>query len=90
MIAANAFGFESLDKVFTAFYQTGEAEAMAFVSSRSSAQEAADLAAAYQKFLLAFDGRVVDAELPIEGAKMIEILDTYEIIFTIGFQSFDM
>lgn len=86
MIAANAFGFESLDKVFTAYYQTGESgsETMAFVSQRSSAQAAADLAAAYQKFLLAFDGRVVEAELPIKGAKMIEILDTYEIIFTIG------
>ena len=86
MIAANAFGFESLDKVFTALYQTGEAgsETMAFVSQRSSAQEAADLAAAYQKFLLAFDGRIVETELPIKGATMIEILDTYEIIFAIG------
>ena len=86
MIAANAFGFESFDKVFTSLYETGEAgsETMAFVSHRSSAQEAADLAAAYQKFLLAFDGRIVEAELPIKGATMIEILDTYEIVFAIG------
>ena len=84
MIAANAFGFDGLDSVFTALYQTGDADAMAFVSQRSSAQEASNLAAAYQQFLVTFEGRVIETKLPMKGAKMIEILDTYEIIFTLG------
>ena len=84
MIASNAFGFDRLDSVFTALYQTGDTETMAFVSRRPTAQEAADLAAAYRQFLITFDGRIVEADLEIKDAAMIEILDTYEIIFTIG------
>jgi len=84
MIAANAFGFDGFDSVFTALYDTGSSETMAFVSRRSTDQEAADLAVAYQQFLVAFDGRIIETELPMEAAKMIEILDTFEIIFSLG------
>jgi hypothetical protein len=84
MIASNAFGFDGFDNVFTALYQTGDSETMAFVSRRSTDREAADLAVAYQQFLVAFEGRIIETELPMKEAKMIEILDTYEIIFPLG------
>ena len=42
------------------------------------------MAAAYTKFLLAYGGQNVAAQLPMKGARLIEILDTYEIVFSHG------
>lgn len=84
LIASDAFGFERLDQVFTAAYKIGDAEAMAFLSNRKTTKEARELAAAYQEFLIAFGGRNVETDLPIEGAVMVEILETYEVIFSCG------
>jgi hypothetical protein len=84
LIASDAFGFERLDHVFTARYNPADAEAMAFLSNRKTKKDARELAAAYQEFLIAFGGRNVETDLPIEGAVMVEILETYEVIFSCG------
>jgi len=49
--AANAFGFDRLDNVFTARYAAGAGQATVFLSRRQSGQNAADLAVAYAGFL---------------------------------------
>jgi hypothetical protein len=84
LIASDAFGFERFDNVFTARYTLDGAEIMAFISNRNSAGNAIELAEAYQKFLLTFGGRKMEIDLTIKDAMMVEILDTYEVIFSQG------
>ena len=84
LISADAFGFERLNQVYTAEYNFRETRMMAFLSQRRGSRAAQDLAVAYQEFLKAFGGKYQDDHLTIEGAKLIEILDTYEIIFPCG------
>ncbi len=84
LIASNAFGFDGLNKVYTAQYEFGDLGLMAYLSRRGSAAEATEMAAAYAKFLLAFGGKEIEAQLPIKGARLIEVLDTYEIVFSKG------
>jgi hypothetical protein len=84
LIASDAFGFERFDKIFTARYTLDGAEIMAFISNRGAAQKAIELAEAYQEFLLAFGGRKIETDLTIKNAMIVEILDTYEVIFSQG------
>ena len=83
-IPANAFGHERLDKVFTAVYQLEDTEITAYLSHRGTDAEAAELVKAYQEFLIRFGGETHSIELPIENAMVINILDTYEVIFSTG------
>jgi hypothetical protein len=84
LIASDAFGFERFDQIFTARYTIDGAEIMAFVSNRNSAGKAIELAEAYQKFLLAFGGRKIETDWTVKNAMLVEILDTYEVIFSQG------
>lgn len=84
LIAADAFGFASLDRVFTAEYQIGAAELTAFISRRKTPSEARQLALAYQEFLLTYGGHILESGLSIKNAKIVMILDTYELIFSHG------
>lgn len=84
LISTDAFGFERFDRMFTAIYTIDGAEIMAFLSNRNAEEKAAELAEAYQGFLLAFGGRKIQTDLPIKNATMVEILDTYEVIFLHG------
>ena len=84
LISADAFGFERLNQVYTAEYNFGETQMMAFLSQRRGSRAAQDLALAYQEFLKAFGGNYQDDHLTIKGAKLIEILETYEVIFPCG------
>jgi hypothetical protein len=84
LIATDAFGYEQLDQVYTAEYRVNDEPAMAYLSRRQAPDEAQDLAVSYGKFLLNFGGQNIDRQLPIKNAQIIEILDTYEIIFSYG------
>ena len=84
LISTDAFGFEHLNQIYTAEYEFEEYRMMAFLSRRKEALAAQDLASAYQKFLLTFGGKNLDADVPIKDAKLMEILETYEIIFSCG------
>jgi hypothetical protein len=84
LIASDAFGFERFDQIFTARYAIDGAEIMAFISNRNAADKAIELAEAYQKFLLEFGGRKIEIDLTMKNAMMVEILDTYEVIFSQG------
>jgi len=54
------------------------------LSRRQETRAAQDLASAYQKFLETFGGQNLDASLAIKDAKLVEILETYEVIFSCG------
>jgi hypothetical protein len=57
---------------------------MAYFSRRQTGDDAEKLATAYRDFLVNFGGQVLEIQLPIKDAQLIEILDTYEIIFSYG------
>jgi hypothetical protein len=84
LIAADAFGFEQLNQVYAAEYRLETDTFMAYISQRKSLLDAEKLASAYGKFLIEFGGQKLDQPLPIENAFIIEILDTYEVIFFYG------
>ncbi len=84
LVSADAFGYERFDQIFTATYKLQDSEFMAYYSRRKTPGEAEDLAASYRDFLIAFGGKTVESDLGIKTAKMIDILDTYEIVFSHG------
>jgi hypothetical protein len=84
LISSDAFGFDRLNQIYAAEYEIGQYQMMAYLSRRHETREAQDLASAYQKFLETFGGQTMDADLPIKNAKLVEILETYEVIFSCG------
>jgi len=57
---------------------------MAYLSHRKTPVKAKELVSAYTQFLLAYGGQNIKTQLPIKDARLIEILDTYEIVFSHG------
>jgi hypothetical protein len=84
LVSADAFGYERFDQIFTATYKLQDSEFMAYYSRRKTPGEAQELASSYRDFLIAFGGKTVESDLGIKTAKMIDILDTYEIVFSHG------
>jgi len=84
LVSADAFGYERFDQIFTATYELQDSEFMAYYSRRKTAREAEELASGYRDFLIAFGGKTAESDLAIKSAKMIYILDTYEIVFSHG------
>jgi hypothetical protein len=84
LVSADAFGYDRFDQIFTATYKLQDSELMAYYSRRKTPREAAELASSYRDFLAAFGGKASEADLAIKTAKMIHILDTYEIVFFHG------
>ena len=84
LVAADAFGYDRFDQIFTAVYQLRGGELMAYYSRRKTPGEAQDLASSYRDFLTAFGGKLIEADLGIKNGSMIDILDTYEIVFSYG------
>ncbi|MEX1348095.1 MAG: DUF6599 family protein [Desulfobacterales bacterium] len=84
LVSSDAFGYEGLDKVYTAEYEIDDTGLMAYFSRRQTGDDAEKLATAYRDFLVNFGGQVLEIQLPIKDAQLIEILDTYEIIFSYG------
>ena len=81
---SDVFGFSELDRVYTASYGVGVARVTAFLSKRESAQEAADLAAAYGRFLLENGGKEA-GEIPgAPDSKIYKVFDTYEVVLHRG------
>lgn len=84
LIASDAFGYEGFDKIYTAEYEAGDHRLMAYLSRRESPEKAAALASAYGDFLMAYGGKEIAVPPSIKGARVVEILDTYEIVFSHG------
>ena len=84
LIAANAFGYEKLDRIYTAEYNLDGFRLTAFVSRRDDADAASALAREYQSTLISFGAVRIDEAIPLEGAVVLQFFDTYEIVFTRG------
>ncbi|MGD8963114.1 MAG: hypothetical protein PVF29_18090 [Desulfobacterales bacterium] len=84
LVSADAFGYERFDQIFTAAYQLEDTQLMAYFSRRKSPGEAQELAGGYADFLMAFGGSAEESDLAIPSAKVIYILDTYEVVFSHG------
>jgi hypothetical protein len=82
MIAGDAFGFEGLDNVFTVAYDTEGGHSTAYVSRRKTAQEARALVSELHRFFEQFGGRPVETTIPIKGVRIIEIMGTFEVMFS--------
>jgi hypothetical protein len=84
LLISDAFGFDRFDNVFTANYALEDTELTAFLSVRKDLSEASELLAAYHTFLIANGGVDVKPGMEIPGAKLVKILDTFELIFGHG------
>lgn len=84
LISSDAFGYDGFDNIYTAEYKIDDHRPMAYLSHRSTPEEANKLVSDYTAFLSAYGGKNIDVQLPIKDARLIEILDTYEIIFSHG------
>jgi hypothetical protein len=82
LISSNAFGYEGFNKIYTAEYEFDGHSLMAYFSHRRTPAEARELVSNYSKFLLTFGGQNIEAQLLIKDARLIKILDTYEIVFS--------
>ena len=81
---SDVFGFSMLDRVYTASYSEKAAQVTAFISRRESAEEAADLAAAYGRFLVENGGSEAGEIPDTPGSKIYKVYDTYEVVLNSG------
>ncbi|PIP35282.1 MAG: hypothetical protein COS92_07685 [Desulfobacterales bacterium CG07_land_8_20_14_0_80_52_14] len=85
LIASDAFGFEKLNKVFTAGYRIDGMPLTAFVSRRSDPGEAHALAEAYRAFLLQFDAESLTVNVqPGEEIFAFSMMGQIEVVFSLG------
>jgi len=84
LLPSDAFGFQQFDSIFTAQYEMGDTELTAFLSQRQSPDEALRLVESYTSFLREFGGTELKSTLDIPGVKLVEIMDTFEFIFSHG------
>jgi hypothetical protein len=84
LIPSNAFGYDGLNRVFTAGYRLGDNRMTAFISHRESPLKAEQLALKYHEFLMKYGGKTAKSEIGIKGARIVTISGAYEVIFTHG------
>ena len=84
LISANAFGYDRLDRVFTAGYQLSGEKITVFISQRKNSVEAQQLARAYHDFLITYGGQSLQNMTRIKTAKTVHLFDTYELVFSQG------
>jgi hypothetical protein len=84
LFMSNAFGYDKLNMVFAADYSTQKGKIKAFFSRRKNQIEAKELAKSYADFLISLGGKPINSEPNPDNIQLIEIMDTFEIIFTNG------
>jgi len=84
LIPKDAFGFDGLDKVYTMAYQMGPDEVIAFISKRQSQADAEKLANGLYAYFMDFGAHDIKQNTAIKGARMIEIMGTYELMFSVN------
>lgn len=84
LIAADAFGLDGLNWVFTCRYAEAGHEATAFISKRASVTEAGDLARAFSAYWQEYGGETVAHSKTWMNVKVQTILDNYEIVWSQG------
>jgi hypothetical protein len=84
LITNDAFGFEPLDDVFTAEYGIDNNRATAYISKRKTAQEARNLVKGLHTYFKSFGGRSIQANIAIQDVRLIEIMGTFDLMFSMG------
>ncbi|MFH1976638.1 MAG: DUF6599 family protein [Pseudomonadota bacterium] len=84
LFSSNAFGFDQLNMVFAADYKMEKGKIKAFLSRRKNQKEAKELAGSYSDFLISLGGKPIGSESKPDNIEIIEIMDTYELIFSNG------
>ncbi len=84
LLASDVFGFDRLNNVLAGTYAMDGKDLTAFVSSRETASEASGLAEAYFEFLIQNGGTEASPGPEIPGAKLVGIMDGFELIFSKG------
>ncbi len=84
LLISNAFGFDRFDNIFMAHYAVGSTQLTAFLSIRENPSEASELVGAYHSFLLANGGVNVESDIGVPGAKVVKILEGFEVFFSQG------
>ncbi len=84
LVAANAFGLAGMDWIYTARYRRESGEALAFLARRSSTAEAQAARDAFASYFLEYGGEPVAAPAGLDDARIVNILDTYEIALSHG------
>jgi len=84
MIPKDAFGFDGLDQVFTVAYQLGQDKVIAYISKRNTPVDSAKLVKGLYAYFKDFGANDVKVNHSIKGARMIEIMGTYEYMFSIN------
>ena len=65
-------------------YNIGKMQMTGFLSLRGTSREASDLLDAYHRFLLENGGSDVPMSVDMPGAVMVQIFDTFELMFAKG------
>ena len=81
---SNAFGFEGLTDTFTCRYKLGDETVTAFLSRRSSPQDAQLTAESYYNFLIDNGGVAKPTANKTIKAEAIDFYGTTEIVFAVG------
>ncbi len=84
LTVSNAFGFDGFDNIYSARYQRDGQVAMAYVSRRASAAEAARRVADYAEFLLTYGGRPIDLPAGAPPVQAFETMGYISIVFNHG------
>jgi hypothetical protein len=84
LTARAAFGIQGLDWIYSAAYSDDRAEALAFVSRRDSVADAHALGDKFHSFWLEFGGEEIAHPGDPQGARVVSILDNYEVCLIRG------
>ena len=84
LTARGAFGIEGLNDIFTAAYASGPVRALAFAARRPSVEEAVQAVEKFQAFWMDFGGETVASGDGFKEARIILIMDNYEIAMARG------
>ena len=84
MISKDAFGFEPLDKVFTAEYMVDRDRVTAYISKQKTDQEARELVTGLHTYFKNYSGRTIQPNIGIQDVRMIEIMGTFDLMFSVG------
>lgn len=84
LFISNTFGCSGLKNCFTARYHANGEELTAFLSKKEDPAEAERVVELYQAFLVENGGTSVPLGTDLTSGSLIEILDTFELIFRHG------
>jgi len=84
VISKNAFGMNHLDNVFMATYTYDNGQLTVYISDRKSPAAARRLVNEVHGYFMGFGGSDVKPYVNIEGARMVAVMDNYELIFSMG------